>query len=181
MPFIPFVPSFTAIQVLGNPSQIEFTDTSTGSSNLISARRIYIQLADSTFVVEEGNPNNYTDWILSEPSIILTLLSKDIAAQVTVEWMDFSTEPTPIWNSVVLQGFTGFNEEFDYQLTQLLTANPLLINDNDFFPSKSNLRISIDSGNQAISIASDLYAAQQCYDRATNLRTSSQYYFNINS
>jgi hypothetical protein len=176
---MPFVPSFTAIQVLGEPSQIEFTDTSTGSSSLITARRIYVQLADSTYLVEKGNTNNYTYWDINEPDIILTLLSKDIAAKVTVQWLNSSS--TVLWDSVSLQGFTGFNEEFDYQLTQLLTANPLLINDNDFFPSKSNLRTSIDSGNQAISIASDLYAAQQCYDRATNLRTSSQYYFNINS
>lgn len=176
---MPFVPSFTAIQVLGEPSQIEFTDTSTGSSSLITARRIYVQLADSTYLVEKGNTNNYTYWDINEPDIILTLLSKDIAAKVTVQWLNSSS--TVLWDSVSLQGFTGFNEEFDYQLTQLLTANPLLINDNDFFPSKSNLRTSIDSGNQAIDLAQDLYAAQQCYDRATNLRTSSQYYFNINS
>lgn len=178
---MPFVPSFTAIQVLGNPSQIEFTDTSTGSSTLIAARRIYVQLADSTYLVEEGNPNDYTDWDINEPSITLTLLSRDIAAQVTVQWTDGNTDPLVLFDSISLQGFTGYNEEFDYQLTQLLTANPLLINDNDFFPSKANLRTSIDSGNQAISLASDLYAGQQCYDRATNLRTSSQYYFNINS
>jgi hypothetical protein len=176
---MPFVPSFTAIQVLGSPSQIEFTDTSTGSDPSIAARSIFIQLVDSTYLVEAGNPNRGSYWNINEPDIILTLLSKDIAAKVTVAWVNMFG--AVLWESVSLQGFTGFNEEFDYQLTQLLTANPLLINDNDFFPSKSNLRTSIDSGNQAISIASDLYAAQQCYDRATNLRTSSQYYFNINS
>ena len=80
-----------------------------------------------------------------------------------------------------MYGFTEYNEMFDYGLTQMLTANPLLINDNDYFPHKSDLRTSIDSGNQAIIYAQDLFAAQQCYDRATNLRLSSQYYFNINS
>ena len=111
----------------------------------------------------------------------MSYLSRDIAAQVTVQWTDGQPDAMILFDSISLQGFTGYNEEFDYQLTQLLTANPLLINDNDFFPSKANLRTSIDSGNQAISLASDLYAGQQCYDRATNLRTSSQYYFNINS
>jgi hypothetical protein len=74
-----------------------------------------------------------------------------------------------------------YNETFDYQLTQVLTGNPLVINDNNFFPNKSDLRVNIDGGNQAIFFATDLFSAQQCYDRATNLRLGSQYYFNANS
>ena len=80
-----------------------------------------------------------------------------------------------------LKNFFNFNEKFDYGLTQMLTANPMLINDNDFFPHKEELRISIDSGNQAFTLVGDIFAAQQCYDRATELRVNSQYYFNINA
>ena len=57
----------------------------------------------------------------------------------------------------------------------------MLMNDNDWWGNKTLLRNYIDSGNNAVSRNSDIVAAQQCYDLATNLRTQSQYYFNINS
>jgi len=101
---------------------------------------------------------------------------------ITVDWID-NTSPTPIvvaTKSYTL-GFTLYNETFDYQLTQVLSGNPLVINDNKFFSNKSDLRVNIDSGNQAIEFATDIFAAQQCYDRATNLRLNSPYFFNSNS
>lgn len=180
-----FVPDFVAIQPFGTPNLIEITDTSTGSDSRIVTRRIYIRKADGSYIVEEGNTENYTEWDYPDMAITLDVFTKDIACEVTVEWLDDYPSPTvdPIvlYNKIIMYGFTEYSEMFDYGLTQMLTANPLLINDNDYFPHKSDLRTSIDSGNQAIIYAQDLFAAQQCYDRATNLRLSSQYYFNINS
>jgi hypothetical protein len=49
--------------------------------------------------------------------------------------------------------FTLYNETFDYGLTTMLSANPLLINDNSFWGNKVKLREAIDSGNQALEIA----------------------------
>jgi len=57
----------------------------------------------------------------------------------------------------------------------------MLINDNNFWDSKQKLSELIDSGNQAIEEASDIYNAQRCYDAATDLIDNSQYYFNGNS
>jgi hypothetical protein len=180
-----FVPDFVAIQPFGTPNLIEFTDLSTGSDSNIVTRRIYIRKADGSYIVEEGNTENYTEWDYPNMAITLDVLTKDTACEVTVEWLDNYPSPTVdplvLYNKVIMYGFTEYSEMFDYGLTQMLTANPLLINDNDYFPHKSDLRTSIDSGNQAIIYAQDLFAAQQCYDRATNLRLSSQYYFNINS
>lgn len=176
-----FVPNFVAIQPFGTPNLIEITDTSTGSDYRISTRRIYIRKADGSYIVEDGNTNDYIEWDYPDMSITLDVLKKDVAVEITVQWIYYFFNAVILYNKVIMYGFTEYNEMFDYGLTQMLSANPLLINDNDFFPNKSNLRTSIDSGNQAISYAQDLYAAQQCYDRATNLRLSSQYYFNINS
>jgi hypothetical protein len=172
-----FVPSFVAIQPFGTPNLIEITDTSTGSDSNIVTRRVYIRKADGSYLA------NGIEWNYPDASITLDVLTKDTACEITVEWLDDypNNNPTILYNKVILYGFTEYSEMFDYGLTQMMTANPLLINDNDFFPHKSDLRTSIDSGNQAIIYAQDLYAAQQCYDRATNLRLSSQYYFNINS
>lgn len=180
-----FVPDFVAIQPFGSPNLIEITDLSTGSDSRIVTRRIYIKKPDGSYIVPSGTTTDYILWDYPNMSISLDVLTKDTACEVTVEWLDSIPSPTvdPIvlYNKVILYGFTEYSEMFDYQLTQMLTANPLLINDNDYFPNKMDLRVSIDSGNQAIIYAQDLYAAQQCYDRATNLRLNSQYYFNINS
>ena len=174
-----FVPDFVAIQPFGTPNLIEITDLSTGSDFRIVTRRIYIRKADGSYLI------NGDIWDYPDMAITLDVLTKDTACEITIEWLNgypsVGIIPLVLYSKVILYGFTEYSEMFDYGLTQMLTANPLLINDNDFFPHKSDLRTSVDSGNQAITYAQDLYAAQQCYDRATNLRLSSQYYFNINS
>lgn len=83
-----------------------------------------------------------------------------------------------LYSSTDLQGFTPYGEEFDYNLTTMLAANPLLINDNSFRRNKEDVRIFIDSGNQAILEATDIVSAQLCYDLENALRVSSIYYFN---
>lgn len=175
-----FVASFSAASVSGTPSDILFTDTSTGSDGAITSRRIYAKTDKGTFLVETGTTTDYEVWALPlATSITLDLLTKDYALTLIVELLDV--------NDVVLydytvdaQGFTEYSEEFDYGLTQLMSGNPLLINDNDFWPHKSKLRALINSGNKAITVASDLFNAQLCYDAATDLRLNSQYYFNGN-
>ena len=171
--------NFTASQSFGTPSQLTFTDTSTGSDTNVASRNIYIQQADGTYIVISGNTLDYTTWDYDLPSITLDILTKDVAVTITIDWVDDTN--TKLYTSTKIFAFTNFNEKFDYGTTQMLTANPLLINDNDFFVHKADMRVSIDSGNQAFNLVGDLFSAQECYDRATNLRTSSQYYFNINS
>ncbi len=83
-----------------------------------------------------------------------------------------------LYSATEISGFTEYNEQFDYNLSSMLAANPLLINDNAFRSNKTNLRLFIDSGNQAITNSSDIVSAQLCYDEGTKLRLSSIYYFN---
>ena len=83
-----------------------------------------------------------------------------------------------LYSSSNIYGLTAYNEDFDYQLTSILCSNQQLVNDNHFLDSKSELRLLIDAGNQAIETAGDLTSAQLCYDQATDLRVNSQYYFN---
>lgn len=173
-----FIASATASQTEGVPNKINFLDTSIGSDGAIVSRRIFIRGSDGNFIVQLGTSTQYEVWSIASLSIILTLLSKDISAAITIQWLDGSN--VVLYDYSFNQGFTLFNETFDYQLTQRLTGNTLLINDNDFFPLKSQLRVAIDSGNQAI-LKGDIFGAQQCYDIGTNLRVNSQYYFNANA
>jgi len=173
------VPNFTAVQTAGLPSKILFTDTSTGSDGAIVSRRIYIAKDDGTFLVPSGTSTSYIVWPYANSSITVDCLDKDYALLLTGEWLDVNN--AVLYSKVILQGVTLYNETFDYSLTQMMAANPLLINDNDFWENKSTLRTYIDAGNQAITVASDQTNAQICYDEATDLRLSSQYYFNANA
>jgi hypothetical protein len=173
-----FSPDFIASQTLGNPSNINLTDNSTGSDVNISSRNVYFTNSLNNTLVQNGTTTNYEIWGLSINPISFDVLEKDYALNITVDWVDSSN--AILYSITKLYGFTMYNETFDYQLTQVLSGNPLVINDNDFFKNKSQLRLCIDSGNQALDMAQDIFAAQQCYDRATNLRLNSPYFFNAN-
>ena len=172
--------NFTATQTLGEPSEINFTDTSTGTDVAVVTRRIFTRTPAGEFLVEDGTATQYEVWgdFPTTTTKTLDVLDKDYATTITVQWLDVSNNV--LYDKTLIRGFTLYNESFDYGLTQLLSGNPLLINDDDFFTNKSDLRTEIDSGNQAIERASDPFGAQQCYDRATNLRLNSQYFFNGN-
>lgn len=173
---MPLTVSFTATQPVGEPSVVTITDTSTGVDAAVTQRRVYLAKDDGTFLVPSGTSTDYIQWSYADSSIdIDALVDRDYALLITVEWLNVSN--TVLYNTSQNKGFTSFNEDFDYQLTQMLSGNPLLVNDANFFQSKSDLRTEIDSGDKAITRADDIYGAQQCYDRATNLRLNSQYYF----
>jgi hypothetical protein len=174
-----FSPLFSVTQPLGSPSEVTLTDSSTGSDNAITGRRVYLQRWDGTFLVVAGTSTQYNVWPKSTNPITFDLLPADEAVTIIVQWVDNSGNV--LYDKVNYTGLTEFNEEFDYGLTQNVASNPLLINDNNFWMNKLKLRILIVSGNNAITNVGDIYSAQQCYDMATELRSSAQYKFNINS
>lgn len=174
---MPLTPSFTAVSVSGYPSKILLTDTSTGTDVAVVAKRVYIATYTGSFLVPSGTTTEYSLWS-SGTTITLDVLSKDYAVLITVQWVDINGVVK--YDSSATYGFTLYNETCDYGLTTVMSSNPLLINDNNFFKNKSELREAIDSGNQALVIASDRYNAQQAYDRGTAIRLASQYFFNEN-
>jgi hypothetical protein len=174
--------NFSTSQTPGSPGDIIFTDTSTGSDGSVTQRRIYIQSAAGDYLVESGTSTQYEVWSGFPGTTTITLediLEQDTAARVVVQWLDVSNNV--LYDKTQYIGFTAYNEDFDYELTQNVAANPLLVDDNNFWQNKLKLRTDIESGNNAIERASDIAAAQQCYDRATYLRNNSQYLFNANA
>ncbi len=174
-------PNFTVTITPGTPADLNFTDTSSGSDGSVTQRRIYIQAASGSYLVESGTTTEYEVWGDFPSTTTITLediLDKDYGCRVVVQWLDVSN--VVLYDKTLYYGFTGFNEDFDYELTQLIASNPLLMNDNNFWQHKNLLITLIDSGDNAISRASDIASAQQCYDLATQLREESVYYFNGN-
>lgn len=172
--------SFTATQTVGEESTVTITAVVTGTDVLVTQRRVYLQTDTGEFLVPSGTSTDYTQWSIAASSIDIDALgTSDKALRIYVEWLNVSN--VVLYDSEQFVGLTLWNESFDYLTTQLMAANPLLVNDNNFWPNKSKLRTLIDAGNNAITFASDLYNAQQCYDAATELRDNSQYLFNGNS
>ena len=174
--------NFSTDQTFGTFGDILFIDTSSGIDVVVVSRRIYIQKSDGDFLVESGTTTEYELWADFPATTTITLsdiLSEDCACKVVVQWLDVSE--SVLYDKTSYIGFTCYNEDFDYELTQSVAGNPLLMSDNNFWGNKSLLRGYIDSGNNAIERNSDIAAGQQCYDLATNLRENSQYLFNINS
>lgn len=171
------IPNFTASQATGSPSEIILTDTSSGSDVAVVSKRVYFSDCYGNFLVETGTSTEYEVWTTNPQTF--DVLTKDYAVKITVQWLDINGDV--LYDKSLNFGFSQYNEDFDYQLTTLMASNPLLIQDNSFYEEKSNLRTFIDAGDKAVTRVSDIYAAQLCYDQATNLRLNSQYYFNANS
>lgn len=174
-----FVPNFAVSQTVGAPSIITITDSSTGSDVLITQRRVYLQTSGGTFLVASGTTTDYTQWAIADASISINCLNVDYGLRVYVEWLNVSN--VPLYDKTSYVGVTLYNETFDYGLTQNLAQNSALSTDNNFMSNKSLFRTYIDSGDQAISLNSDIYAAQLCYDKATEMRDNAQYLFNTNA
>lgn len=170
-----FSPNFSGSQNSGSPSVATFSDISVGSDPAITKRRIYLLQANGTYLVPSGVTTDFVEWALANSSISLDVLTKDSALTVTVEWLD--TNDTVLYTKTLSFGFTAYNETFYYGLTQDLVANPSLYASQNWFANKMKLRVYIDSGNQAVSFASDIASAQICYDLATEMQTNQNYYF----
>jgi hypothetical protein len=163
-------PAFEISQTNGQSSIMTVTDTSTGSDGAINKRRVYAQKIDGTYLVEDGTTTDYELWDYSDGAIALDILDKDYALSVKVEWVNNAN--VVLYTLTQTFGLTLHNEAHDYGLTSLLSSNPYLLNEGNFFKNKSDLRVLIDSGNTALEY-NDRTAAQLCYDQATAIRLQS--------
>jgi hypothetical protein len=172
---MPLVPNFTASQYSGTPSVITLTDTSTGSDVTITSRRVYLLQSNGTFLVPTGTTTDFIVWPLANSSIDLDVLTEDTALSITVQWM--SSTNTVVTSKTISFAFTAYNETFYYGLTESQVANSNLSASTNWYQTKLILRVELDSANQAILFASDIYSAQSALNRATYISTNQAYFF----
>jgi hypothetical protein len=148
-------PSFTIGNNASIQSQFLVTDTSTGSDPAITNRLLFINLVDnSTFT---GAPIQFP--LSAGTTITPSILTSDFAFAATMQWVGSSGN---VLYQVVgqLGVFTGFLENFEYNLCQQIAAQANLLNDVNFFNNWSKLRTLIDAANNAITIGSSIYNSQ---------------------
>lgn len=174
---MPLTPNFSAVQNSGTPSYITLQDTSTGSDVSIVSRRVYLLQADGTYLVPSGTSTDYIEWSIASATIALNVLSQDTALSITVNWVDVSGNT--VETKTIAYGFNAYGETFYYGLTQneVPITNPNVALSTNYFQNKMLLRVYLDSAAQAISFASDIYAAQVNYDLETNLIANANFNF----
>ncbi len=169
------VPNFEASQFSGTPNIITLTDTSTGSDVTITQRRVYLLQSNGTFLVPNGTLTDYVEWDIADATISLDVLSQDTALSITVQWLNVS-------NVVVVYkttsfAFTAYNYTFYYGLTQSQVGNPNIVASTLWYQNKMTLKVELDSAQQAITFASDIFNAQAALNRATYITNNQQYFF----
>lgn len=170
-------PNFTATQNSGTPNEITINDTSTGSDGAITQRRVYLLQSDGTYLVESGTVTDYEPWPYADSSITLDVLTQDTALNITVQWLDVSN--TVLYTKTIAYGFSAYGETFYYGLTQnqVPIQNPAVALSTNYYQNKMKFRVFLDSADQAISFASDIYSAQVMYDAETEMITNESFYF----
>ena|ERR1700743_1405646 len=143
-----FVGSFSISQGI-DPTSFSLTDTSVGTDANLTNRQIYLYMADGTTLTPKGSSTPYIPWpIVSGIGDVLNLnniLPRDYSLNIQGIWISSSPLPSPSsYTYSQLNTFTANIRTFAYYLTQEISANPNLLNDNGFFPNKSKLRVLIE-------------------------------------
>lgn len=156
-------PNFSVSQLAGSPSQFTLTDTSVGSDGAITVRWVYLLQADGTYLVPEGNDEDYIVWAYNQSSITLDLLTQDTALSILVEWRDASTD---LYDKTLAVGLDAFGNNFFYSLSdgQVPITNPPVALSQDYYQNKLQFLCYLKSAEQAITYASDIVKAQAAYD-----------------
>lgn len=172
---MPFTPAFTATQTIGFPNVVTITDASTGSDGAITQRRIFLTTGYNTYLVPSGIITNYVTWSTPYNPINIAALDKDYALNIVIQYLN--NAGTVLYTTSQIVSFTLYNEQFLYDLTQDQTAEYQIIQDTVYYTNKEIMRVEVDSGNQAVTLASDIAGAQSCYDRATFMRVNQDKFF----
>jgi hypothetical protein len=172
---MPFEPLFTVSQVAGELSLMRITNSSTGSDAAIVTIRVFVRLADGTYLVPAGTTTDYFVYPLGDATYDVDILSADYAPQIIILLLD--ADGDTLYTFSTTASFTGYSEQFYYTLTQGQAVDPNQLMDTEYYLNKMKLRVLIDSANQAISFAGDTAAAQNCLNRATYMIENESLFF----
>ncbi len=172
-----FTGDFTVEQI--TLSDVTVNDTSTGSDDTITTRRIYFRQYDNTTIVPEGVTTDYVEFPLDAGNSILieNLLLRDYALSIEVVWITPTPDPDGVYDVTKSYLFTYYSETFYYGLTQTQTSSPQIVNDTPYYKNKSLLRTLIDDADQSIRFGTDLYSAQINLNAAFFMMQNQLFYF----
>lgn len=161
------VENFTASQNLGFPSQIIFTDTSTGSDAAIASRRITTVDSDGNYIVVDGTQTNYEVWPYADATITLALLPIDMSVYITVQWLN--SGGTVLYTKTILTVFRLYSITYYIYLIKSQSSNEKLKNNANFYQNEIRLLCSLQEAYDSVYYAGDIKSAQAALTRAKSL------------
>lgn len=168
--------NFSVSQSLANLSYLTFEDEVTGTDATVTSRRIYMLLADGTYLTTTGTSTTpaYETWAIANDTQTFDILPRDMSATITVQWMIGSTIG---YTKSINYVFTLYDYSFLYSLTSAQTSNPALLNDTSYFLNKMKMIVNLNDAENAVSTGDDIGAAQSSLDRNYEMIQNSDYYF----
>lgn len=149
---------------------IILTDTSTGSDGNISSRSIALYTAANVLLVPP------ISWAYPSPNpITINPLTTDIALNIIVTWL--SAGGAVLYTASQIAAFTGFGENFNYNLIQTETSSPGILQDVNYQNYVSTLNNYLTNAVKAISIGQSIGNAQAMILKENALVTNSNLYY----
>lgn len=157
-------PNFSATESLANPNEITLTDTSTGTDNTITTRRVYIETASGTWLTESGVSTTvaYMSWDYSDTTITLDVLTESTAPSIKVEWY---AGATLTYTKTIEWCFNVYDYLAALQYLQGNTSNPDQIQDTSFYANLQQFIVNIFNEENAITYGGDTYSSQGAMNR----------------
>ena len=174
---MPLTQNFAATQVLGEPSIIVLTDSSTGSDAAISSRKVYITNAANEYITASGVTTAvaFTTWAYADSSTEIDCLTADTACNIRVDWVN--SGGTVLYTKTTLYGFYSYTNDFLLQLTKNQVADPSIIQDTVYWGNKAKLHTLLKDATNAVSVGGDITSAQNSLNAAEFLIQNSSDYF----
>lgn len=165
-------------QVLGYPSKLYLTDSSTGTDAAVTGRRIYITDFNGDAVVQSGTTTTYELWgdfpaTLSKTLDILP--TSDKALLVRVDWVDSNGDER--YSKETLIYCNLYAKTAYLNLIKSLQGNSKLKDVGGYFSNVIKLVTSIKQSEDAVNLLSDISSSQAALDRAKELIDNPSYFY----
>ena len=168
-------PAITVSQNSGLPNVINITDSSTGNDPGLTSRRVYLYQSNNDNLVPDGTTTDYIEWDISDSTIAIDVLERDMALMIVVQWLTGAVVTYTYDNTYA---FPAYTNTFLYNLSvtdQL--SNPDIVKDTTYLFNKLQLFTYVKDAENAISEGGDTVKAQLAFDLAYQMMTNQQLYF----
>lgn len=170
-----FVQDFSAGQNSLYPNIVVLVDTSVGADAAITGRKVTITDSNGNYLVPAGTTTDYVLWNIGDATISLNILTEDMALNIKVDWLNVSD--VVLYTLTQQFCFALYSKQFFYYLIQLQGLTPTIPADTNYNSNMALFWATVNGAINAVTLASDIAASQNCLNRATAMRLQQNLYF----
>jgi len=173
---VPLTPNFSATESLSTLANVTFLDTSTGSDVGLTSRKIFVRLANGSWLTTAGESTTSASetWAIGDVSITLALLTQSTVANVTIQWL---TGSSVTYTKTTLTIWDLYDYVFAFGLIQSQTATPTIISDVSYYSKFFEFITNLWSAESAVTYGSDLYSSASALSKNQYLIDNANNYF----